>query len=502
MSDTNTTKQVVQVQLPVYSKEQVKDSYENLNKLFYIQNQNSPADFKDIFVSCVRKIQGAYFGTIGYASFNVRELDAMPSLVFSPAIFDYRPREFAPIKDVHETIYVVLHEVFHIMLEHHYRGLLYSQSHNLPINEKTKTAYNWAMDAHLNIYLKHVPKWCVTIDSIRSKGIKIESDKANFEQIMDAILQKAQENMQNGGSKKQKSAGKPQQGQGQGQGDPQEDPNGQPQGPGDITDEVNKMFDNVKDGHPVNDIEYEFTDADGNPIDPTQLTQRYQQASNTFKELMKESYRGIGSNPELKELLLTDVEIPIDFRRMLRKYVASVISEYSRKTNPNRLNKRQPFNYILRDSKSDMRIRVLVGIDVSGSMSDDDVAEIIDFLQLLHNMNKQYLEIYVQQFDDGLLGTPDRVTKDYNAKKMRKGCGGTSFEPWFDWAIGFDRQDYKIAMIFTDGCGESKFDNTHSYRNFQKIFWITNRKNETISVIDSDTEPTLSKKSYVLSREM
>lgn len=520
MAEKTNEKQVVTVKLPVYNEEQVRITIDNLSKVFYINDTNKPDEFKDVFVSCIRNVTGKWFGSIGAARIDINDSNAMPSLIFSPAIFDYNNRDIAPIKDEHESLYVILHEVFHIMLEHHYRGILYAQQHSLPINKDTHTAYNIAMDAHLNLYLSNVPAFSVTVKMLKEEyGIVVAKDKPTFEDIMDAILGKAEEKQSN---RRQQDKKQQQQGDGSGGNNPgdedgddeqkdggggnkpeEKDGNGSGRGePESISEELGEMFNGKKHGgHDANDVEYEFTDANGNPIDPVHALQRYQQASNNFKEMMQEAYRGIGSNAALRELLLSSKETPIDFRKLLRKYIASVISEFSRKTNHDKLNKRQPFNYALRDSKSNMVISILVGIDVSGSMSDEDVVEIFEFLQSLYDMNKQFIHITVQQFDYDILGQPVIVNKDYSTKKMRCGNGGTSFEPWFKWATSYDKIEYKLGMIFTDGCGESKFDKQYSLRHFQKFFWITNRKQETISMLGGDFI-ALNKKSIVLSREI
>jgi len=138
---------------------------------------------------------------------------------------------------------------------------------------------------------------------------------------------------------------------------------------------------------------------------------------------------------------LRHVEPPkFDWKGYLRRFVGSSIKSYTRilRRKPN---KRYPDNPGL---KIKYRNSVLVAIDTSGSVSDNEVKE---FLNEIHHINKTGSYVDIIQCD-----TKIQSVEPFNPKKDFKvhGRGGTSFQPVIDY-YNENRRKYTTLIYLTDG---------------------------------------------------
>jgi predicted metal-dependent peptidase len=152
-----------------------------------------------------------------------------------------------------------------------------------------------------------------------------------------------------------------------------------------------------------------------------------------------------GTIPQkLVQIIIASLTPVIDYRKILRSFRSNVLS--SRKmltrTKPSR---RYGFMYM--GKKYEFTTRLLIGIDVSGSISD---TELNVFYSVINRFFKYGIEsLDALQFDCEIKGEPV-VLKEMRKKILIKGRGGTNFQPIIDY-FGSRQKTYAGLIIFTDG---------------------------------------------------
>lgn len=134
--------------------------------------------------------------------------------------------------------------------------------------------------------------------------------------------------------------------------------------------------------------------------------------------------------------------VRIDYRRVLSGFRASVLSSRRHLTRmvPSR---RYGFEYM--GSKRDFCTRLLVAIDVSGSVSDQQVSQALSIINRFFKYGVENVDVI--QFDVGLRGDPVSLKKAMKAMHIN-GRGGTDFQAPVDY---FARERYDGLIIITDG---------------------------------------------------
>jgi predicted metal-dependent peptidase len=168
------------------------------------------------------------------------------------------------------------------------------------------------------------------------------------------------------------------------------------------------------------------------------------QVEHQIVSIADEIEKSTGNMPgELKGLIekLRHVEpAKFDWKGYLRRFVGSSIRSYTRilRRKPN---KRYPDNPGL---KIKYRNSVLVAIDTSGSVSDDEVKE---FLNEIYHINKTGSYVDIIQCD-----TQIQSIEPFNPKQDFKvhGRGGTSFQPVIDY-YNDNKSKYTTLIYLTDG---------------------------------------------------
>ena len=94
------------------------------------------------------------------------------------------------------------------------------------------------------------------------------------------------------------------------------------------------------------------------------------------------------------------------------------------------------------------RIKVVIGIDVSGSIDDKEYKK---FVGEINNLAKSYgAEITIVTFDLEIKSEINiKKSKDIDKLRIRKGYGGTSFQEFFE---KYGKE--KVKVVFTDGWGD------------------------------------------------
>ncbi|MBE6036082.1 MAG: hypothetical protein E7223_00445 [Clostridiales bacterium] len=204
------------------------------------------------------------------------------------------------------------------------------------------------------------------------------------------------------------------------------------------------------------------------------------EASSVIKEFINASVSMMDSEkrsrmPAHFESAIAEINKPpvLSWQAILKKYVGTIAS--SKTKTRARLNRRQPHRFDLSGEKPDTILKIVVAIDTSGSVEDEQVEQF--FIEILGILAKRRHEITVIECDDDI----QKVYKIRTASDIPKtvsGRGGTSFTP----VINYINKDpyFRDALLiyFTDGFGEYKIPRPKTYRNL----WIVLDDTDNLSL--------------------
>lgn len=171
-------------------------------------------------------------------------------------------------------------------------------------------------------------------------------------------------------------------------------------------------------------------------------------------------------NGRMVEMIRASKVVQMDYRQMLSKFRATVLSS---KRHLTRMKPSRRYDFLYMGSKHDFTTKLLVAVDVSGSVTSKSLAT---FFSIINRFFKYGIEtIDVVQFDYNLKGEPESIKK---AKKDVKiiGRGGTDFQPVIDFYE--KNRKYDGLIMFTDGY--APHPETHKAGN--NILWIFTSKRE------------------------
>lgn len=184
------------------------------------------------------------------------------------------------------------------------------------------------------------------------------------------------------------------------------------------------------------------------------------QLKETAQEVERKSRGNIpGELAEMLDRLLNPEPEKFNWRAYLRRFVGNSNVTYTKKLR-RKFNKRYSENPGL---KIKTRNHVLVGIDTSGSVSND---ELIEFMSEIYHISKTGNEVTIIQCD-----TKIASIEKYNSKKdfQVKGRGGTSFQPVIDH-FNENTKKYTNLIYLTDG--EAPAPNNSP----KKLLWVLSSK--------------------------
>lgn len=154
--------------------------------------------------------------------------------------------------------------------------------------------------------------------------------------------------------------------------------------------------------------------------------------------------KGWGGLPaDFVECVKASLVPPIDVANVLKGFKKSILSQRRDLT---RMRPSRRYGFEQMGSKYSYTTRVLVAIDVSGSVDSEMLSRM---LGLINRIFKQGVErIDVLQFDAVLKGDPQPIRKAINTFKVL-GRGGTDFQPAADYYM--DHPEYDGLIYITDG---------------------------------------------------
>jgi predicted metal-dependent peptidase len=227
---------------------------------------------------------------------------------------------------------------------------------------------------------------------------------------------------------------------------------------------MDKLLDDMANGNiPDHSTWEEFedlTEAEEKLMDK-QVQRILQEAENQVKS------RGGHVPDEIKGKIILDEIVPPKFnwREHVRRFTGVSTKIFTRKTR-RKENLKFPDNPALRIK---MRQKMLLGIDTSGSVSNDELKE---FMNEIHHLYKCGVDIKILQCD-----TQIRSEEDYKGKFEMKvvGRGGTDFDPVLEY---YERhKEFTSLIYFTDG------ECSTSIKPSKPVLWVlSERSNKDIDL--------------------
>lgn len=156
-----------------------------------------------------------------------------------------------------------------------------------------------------------------------------------------------------------------------------------------------------------------------------------------------EEMQAWGSLPGgLIEKIIASAKVKVDYRRIISMFRASVLSSMRHLTRM-RPSRRYGFQYM--GSKRDFSTRLLVAVDVSGSVSSKQISKALSIVNRFFKYGIESIDVI--QFDYGLTG--EKVTMKKAVSEIRvTGRGGTDFQEAVDVFVS---GRYDGLIFITDG---------------------------------------------------
>lgn len=378
-----------------------------------------------------------------------------------PPVFIYNPLSLCKFK-LKEIIYIICHEIDHIVFNHPAEMVKNNPDNNPATAYKLNLACDAAVNDRLNSEIEHKKKYLqqpsgvITSEVLKEmfhlkyvsqlenylyyynliKDFEIKESQSLKKYLMDGLSEVSDSNNKlNGQSKNSDST------------------------PREVTKSEFDLNENDEEEN-VSEIEdHNWMDGETN-LDVSDLIKEY--INSTYSIISGEG-RGLLPSSFIDQVKLINEDPKISWKSVLKKYVGTVVAG-KRKTKT-RLNRRQPERFDLSGRVDEKTIKIVVAIDTSGSMSNDDIASI--FNEIFTIIATRKCEITVIECDA-------EIQKIYKVKKRSdvqskvKGRGGTSFTPVIEYINQNKFFRDSLLIYFTDGCGDYSIPKPLVYR----IIWV------------------------------
>lgn len=316
---------------------------------------------------------------------------------------------------------IIKHEIYHIINQHYKREKALRKKYS-------KLAVNLAMDVSINQYIKNLPPWSNTLESVGmtyNLDLKIGRTMEEYAEDIERAINLLKDN-------KVKVVVE------------------------DITEhglqrneELHDIWDKAWENMTMEDIEG--------------LTKK------TALKSVK------GSIPQQIDKYINDIgrESQIRWQDYLKK-IAGTLPEGRRKTITRR-NRRQPDRLDLRGTLSGKITEIIIAIDISGSISDNEFYQSIR--EVFSIIKNQSHEVTIIECDSEIR----RIYKVKNVKQVKKKIntrGATAFSPVIEY-VNMHGNRNSILVYFTDGLGEKELKiKPKNYR----IIWVLTGKGKELSI--------------------
>ena len=184
-----------------------------------------------------------------------------------------------------------------------------------------------------------------------------------------------------------------------------------------------------------------------------------------------------------QETIMASIKIPMDYRRILSQFRASIISQ-RRKLTRMKPNRRYGFEFM--GSQFEPKTHLLVAVDVSGSIGSDDL---MHFFSIINRFFSYGVEVI------NVLGFDTEIKQEFELKKASKkiritGRGGTDFQCAVDYYEA--HPEFQGMIIFTDG-----YADIPKITKAKQMLWILTSKQEYDNAIQWIRDLRLSKATWI-----
>lgn len=318
-----------------------------------------------------------------------------------------------------QVLALIKHDIYHILSNH----IIREKSLR---NKYSKTAINLALDISVNGYIRNLPLWAETVSKVKlSYNIDLPDDAPveEYARLIQAAIDKKE-----------------------------------------IKDNFGEESDLIK-GHSIDGAHDVWEESE----DITELQ---------LKEMTKSIALKAGKSKipaSVEELLYKMQKAPqISWENYLRRYIKTI--PRGRKKVSTRRNRRQPDRLDLRGELGSYKPKIIVALDISGSMSQEEIeAAICEVFSIAKTVN---VEITIIECDSEIR----RVYKVKSHKEIKHKLetkGGTKFSPVIEY-MNIKNMKNSILIYFTDGLGENELLKTPKG---YKILWILSGKGENLSLV-------------------
>lgn len=191
-----------------------------------------------------------------------------------------------------------------------------------------------------------------------------------------------------------------------------------------------------------NDIESQIAREQAETAELWEEDQLMQEAVKDVIERAKRTHQWGSLSGHLSDMIEASTIVRIDYRRILSWFRASILSSKRKLTRmiPSR---RYGFEYM--GSKRDFCTKLLVAIDVSGSVDNKQVSQALSIINRFFKYGVENVDVIM--FDCGLVGEAMSMKKSSRTLKIG-GRGGTEFQAPIDY---FVKGQYDGLVMITDG---------------------------------------------------
>ena len=224
--------------------------------------------------------------------------------------------------------------------------------------------------------------------------------------------------------------------------------------------EMDKLLDNIANGdipdHSTWEEFEDMSDAEKKLIE--------KQVQKILKDAKEQTIKKRGNVPgEIEGLIVLDevTKAKFDWRGYLRRFTGTSTKIFTKKI-------RRKENYRYEDNpglKIKMRQHMLLAIDTSGSVSDEELAE---FMNEIHHIHKAGVDITIVQCDTKMY--PPMEYKGKHEFQLH-GRGGTEFDPVLEY-YNANLGKYTSLVYFTDG------ECSTSVKPKNRVLWVLSERSE------------------------
>lgn len=207
--------------------------------------------------------------------------------------------------------------------------------------------------------------------------------------------------------------------------------------------------------------------------DPEEAAAAVRELVNASVGMMNDESRGM--MPRFFMSKVEEINRPpvLSWQAILKKYVGTIAT--SKVKTRTRLNRRQPSRFDISGEVTDKVLKIVVAIDTSASVDDDQISMI--FNEIFAILAKRKHEITVIECDSQVQRVY-RVRTIEDLQKQVAGRGGTCFTPAIEFINSNKYFRDALLIYFTDGFGEREIPKPRTYRNL----WVVLDDAENLSL--------------------